>query len=132
QENSAYQVSASYVVTGEANTFRGVSPRHAFDPFNGNWGALQLAARWSEMDIDDATFRNFGTSAKPVYLYADPRKSVSKASSWALGANWWLNESIKVMADYEQTYFDGGAGSKSQVADRQTERAFFTRFQLAY
>ena len=132
QSNSAYQISASYVVTGENNTFRGVSPRHAFDPFNGEWGALQLAARWSEIDIDDDTFGNFGTSAKPAYKYADPGKSVSKASSWALGANWWLNENIKIMADYEQTHFSGGARSNSQITDRETERAFFTRFQLAY
>jgi phosphate-selective porin OprO/OprP len=132
QNNRAYQVAASYVVTGEDNTFQGVRPRRAFDPLNGNWGALQLATRWNELDIDDATFRNFGTSAKPVYLYADPTKSVSKASSWAVGASWWLNPNVKIMADYEQTHFTGGAGTTTHITDRQTEKVFFTRFQLAY
>jgi phosphate-selective porin OprO/OprP len=132
QDNWAYQVTASYVVTGEDNTFQGVKPRQAFDPFNGHWGAFQLAARWNELDIDDATFKNFGTSARPVYLYADPRKSVSKASSWAVGANWWLNQNLKIMADYEQTHFTGGAGTATHITDRQTEKAFFTRFQVAF
>lgn len=132
QDNTAYEVTASYVVTGEDNTFRGVTPRHAFDPQHGQWGALQLAARWSELNIDDATFRNFGTAAKPVFLYADPSKSVRKASSWGVGANWWLNQNMKIMADYEQTHFTGGAGTATHVTDRQTERVFFTRFQLAY
>jgi phosphate-selective porin OprO/OprP len=139
--DQAWNVTLLYVLTGEDNVFlnQGIKPRHIFDPFNGQWGAFQLAARWTEMDFDKAVFLNTGTAAKPVYPLADPRNSVSSASSWALGVNWWLNNNVKFMADYNQTEFDGGAGvynSKgaltSEVRDRQTEKVFMTRFQVSF
>ncbi|CAL1241782.1 OprO/OprP family phosphate-selective porin [Candidatus Methylocalor cossyra] len=133
QRNQAWQVAASYVLTGEDNSFQGVRPRHAFNPLEGHWGALQLAARWSELDIDKDTFKNFGTTAKPLYLFADPRSSVRHATSWAVGVNWFLNQNVKLTADYEQTQFDGGAvNARKEVVDRPTEKVFFTRFQFAY
>jgi phosphate-selective porin OprO/OprP len=128
QDNTAWQVQLSYVVTGENNTFQSVTPRQAFDPFNGNWGAVQFAARWSELDIDDDTFQNHGTS-KDKFVFLSPDTSVSKATSWAIGANWFLTKNARLMADYEQTYFDGGA-AKGQ--DRPTEKVFATRFQLVF
>lgn len=133
QDNQAWQIAASYVLTGEDNTFQGVKPRHPFNPFEGQWGAWQLAARWSELDIDKDTFKNFGTASKPVYLFSDPRSSVQHATSWAVGFNWWLNQNLKFMADYEQTHFEGGAvNTEKQVVDRPTEKVFFTRFQFTY
>ncbi len=133
QNNHAWQVAASYVLTGEDNSFSGVRPRQPFNPATGNWGALQLAARWSELDIDGETFRNYGTAAAPRYLFADPRNSVQHATSWALGVNWFLNSNVKLTADYEQTYFRGGAqNTRFQVFDRPAEKVFLTRFQLSY
>lgn len=118
QDNTAWQVQASYVITGEDNTFQSVKPRQAFDPFNGQWGAWQVAARWSELDVDDDTF-----------LYLNPSRSVSKATAWAVGVNWFLTRNARLMADYEQTYFDGGAAGGR---DRPTEKTFATRFQLVF
>lgn len=139
--DQAWNVTLLYVLTGEDNVFlnQGLKPRHPFDPFNGHWGALQLAARWTELDFDDAVFLNTGTAAKPIYPLADPRASVSSASSWALGVNWWLNNNVKFMANYEQTEFDGGAGVYDgkgaltpQIRDRETEKVFMTRFQVSF
>lgn len=118
QENEAWHVQASYVVTGENNTFQSVSPRNNFDPRNGGWGALQLAARWTELDIDDDTF-----------AFLDPNKSVNHASTWTVGANWFLNKAMRFTANYEETSFDGGAAGGG---DRQTEKIFSTRFQLSF
>jgi phosphate-selective porin OprO/OprP len=137
QNNTAWQVQASYVVTGEDNTFQSVKPRAPFDPSNGNWGALQLVARWSELDIDDKSFARQPVLTKSSGVsYAsllDPHKSVSQATTWSVGANWFLNRNFRVMADYEQTYFQGGAGTlKSGVQDRPTEKVFGTRFQLVF
>ena len=118
QDNTAWQAQASYVVTGEDNTFQSVSPRKNFDPRNGGWGALQLAARWTELDIDDDTF-----------VFLDPGKSVNHASTWTVGANWFLNKATRLMDNYEETYFDGGAAGGG---DRQTEKVFSTRLQLSF
>ncbi|MBP1149700.1 MULTISPECIES: OprO/OprP family phosphate-selective porin [Methylocaldum] len=129
QDNTAWQVALSYVLTGEDSSFNGVKPRHAFNPFNGQWGAWQVAGRWSELDVDDDTFRDFDPRATSTLFFANPAQSVSKATSWALGLNWYLNNNVKVMADYEQTHFDGGAAGNG---DRPTEKIFFTRFQFSY
>ena len=118
QINKAWQVQASYVVTGEDNTFQSVKPRENFDPRNGKWGALQLAARLTGLDIDDDTF-----------AFLDPDNSVNHASTWTVGANWFLNRYTRIMADYEETYFDGGAANGE---DRRTEKVFSTRFQLSF
>ncbi|KXK27947.1 MAG: Phosphate-selective porin O and P [Candidatus Brocadia sinica] len=118
QDNTAWQVQASYVVTGEDNTFQSVTPRKNFDPRNGGWGALQLSARWTELDIDDDTF-----------VFLNPDMSVNHASTWTVGANWFLNKATRLMANYEETYFDGGAANGD---DRQTEKVFSTRLQLSF
>lgn len=121
QNNTAWQVQASYVVTGEDNTFQSVKPFKPFNPAEGNWGALQVAARWSEFEVDDGTFE-----------ILNPAKSAQHATAWALGLNWFLNSNALVRADYEQTHFDGGAGTAANVEDRPTEKVFATRFQLAF
>jgi phosphate-selective porin OprO/OprP len=131
QNNTAWQVQASYVLTGEDNTFQSVKPRHAFDPINGHWGAVQVAARWSELDIDDDSFRIISVNKRPFQLL-DPSKSVSKATAWAIGASWFFNRNVRLMADYEQTYFEGGAGTLAKVKDRPTEKIFSTRMQLVF
>ena len=118
QDNSAWQVLTSYVLTGEDNTFQGVKPIQPFNPFEGKWGALQLVGRWTEMDIDKSTF-----------LLIDPNKSASHATAWTVGLNWFLNNNALIRADYEQTTFDGGA---SKGGDRPRESVFATRFQLAF
>jgi phosphate-selective porin OprO/OprP len=151
--DQAWNVTVSYMLTGEENVFlrQGIKPRHPFDPmygirpdrpFNpaeGHWGAFQVAARWSYLDFDNGVFENVGAAAKPNYPFADPRKSVSNATTWALGINWWLNPNVKLMADYSQTAFADGAGSfdskgalTPDIFSRETEKVWQTRVQLAF
>lgn len=137
----AWNVTVDYVLTGEQNVFlnQGIKPRHNFNPFEGDWGAVALAARWSTINFDNSTFVNVGTAAKPIYPFADPRQSVASATTWALGANWWIDPNFKLMFDYSQTSFDGGAAElnpdntrTTQVIDRETEKVFQTRVQLGF
>ncbi|HWO99574.1 MAG TPA: porin [Methylococcus sp.] len=153
QNDQAWNVTVSYMLTGEENVFlrQGIRPRHPFDPmygirpdrpFNpteGHWGAFQVAARWTYIDFDDGIFENVGTASKPNYPFADPRNSVSAATTWALGLNWWLNPNVKLMVDYSQTSFDDGAGVFDKkgaltpvVASRETEKVWQTRIQLGF
>jgi len=121
QTNKAYQLQASYVVTGEDNAFTGVKPLRNFDPLKGAWGALQLAARWSELTIDSDTFK-----------LLDPSLSARKACAWTIGANWFLNKNAIIRTDYENVSFTGGAGTTAAIANRPSESVFSTRFQLAF
>lgn len=117
QNNSAWQVQASYVLTGENNTFQSVKPRSPFDPLKGQWGALQLAARWSQLTVDKDTGQFLSSSAY-----------VNQANAWTVGFNWYLNNNTRIMADYEDTNYSGGA----KVGNRPEEKAFATRVQIVF
>ena len=133
QTNLAWQIAASYVLTGEDNTYWAVKPREPFDPFEGKWGAWQVAFRWHELDIDQDTFTNFGSASNPLYLYSDPRSSIQHASTWGLGATWFMNSNVSIKGNYEQTAFTGGAVTDTgAIANRPDEKVFFTRVQFWY
>ncbi len=42
--------------------------------------------------------------------------------------NWYLNRSVKIVLNYDETRFDGGAVD----GNRRTERDLLTRFQIAF
>ena len=124
-ENTAWDIAAGWVLTGEDATFNGVTPRHPFDPRNGGWGALQLVARYAELDVDKAAFPAF----------ANPATSASEAHAWAVGLNWYLNKNIRVNTSFSRTTFTGGGGAGASVPAAVTqhpEDVFFTRIQLSF
>lgn len=117
-KHSAWQTAVSYVLTGEDNSFKGVTPLSKFNPKVGNWGALELVGRYGELDVDDASFGD----------YADAKKSATKASAWSAGLNWYWNRNVKLQADYEVTSYEGG----SAKGDKPDEEVVFTRVQIAF
>ena len=117
--HEAWGLTASYVLTGEDASFKGVQPLKPFDLASGQWGAFELAARIGELDLDDQAFAK---------KYADAKKSVSAVESAGVGLNWYLSRNTKVALDYEQASFDGGASE----GDRPDEKIVLTRFQFAF
>jgi phosphate-selective porin OprO/OprP len=113
--NAGWGVSASFLVTGENASDRGVRPAHAFDPSAGHWGALQIVARYSHLGIDPLAF-----SAGLVSAAAS-----RTASAVTVGANWYPVPFIKYYATVERTAFDGGAS-------RPTENVILFRAQVAF
>lgn len=116
----AWQIAPSYVLTGEDASFKGVTPRHSFDPAKGTWGALEVAARFGGLSADDEAFSTF----------VSPLASASDLKSWGLGLNWYLNKNLKFQTNFDQTYFDGAQLSGGK--DREVENALFTRVQAAF
>ena len=56
-DHRAWEVTASYMLTGESASDRGVRPGGGFDPVHGHWGALQLVVRACRGDgMDEAAF----------------------------------------------------------------------------
>jgi phosphate-selective porin OprO/OprP len=137
--HDAWQIAASYLLTGEDASFKGVKPKRDFDPDKGGWGAWELVARYSEIELDDDTFRNPAGTAF-TGAYADLSTSAKKAQTWTGGVNWYLNQNVKLAVNYEQTKFEGGAGigitainaAGTNVRDREDERALLARFQVAF
>jgi phosphate-selective porin OprO/OprP len=118
-KNEAWQVAASYVLTGESPSLKGVKPLKPFNPAAGNWGAFELAARAGGLEVDDAAFAGG---------YADRKKSVSAASNIGVGINWYLTGHAKFVVDYEHTTFDDG----DAAGDRPDEQVVIARAQASW
>lgn len=122
--NTAYSVTASYVLTGEDASFKGVKPSQPYAIGGDGFGAVELVARVGNLSIDDDAF--VGTAATRL---ANPDVSAKKADSYGVGVNWYLTQNAKLTADYNETRFEGGAAAG---ADRNTEKALFTRLTIQY
>ncbi len=124
-EHKAWEITAGWVLTGENATFNGVTPARPFNPFAGQWGAFQVVAGYSELNVDPAA----------LPLFSDPNTSAQSAKEWAAGLNWWLNRNVRILTSYSRTTFDGGGGAGTTapaIVTRQPEEVFFTRIQLAF
>jgi phosphate-selective porin OprO/OprP len=111
--NHAWNVTASYMLTGEVATERTVRPTRPFDPAAGQWGALQLTARYGELRFDEKIFE-LGLAAPDASTYA---------RQFTVGMNWLLNAYVKAYGTYERYTFGGG---------RPAEDSIYFRMQLAF
>jgi phosphate-selective porin OprO/OprP len=138
--HTAWEIAATYLLTGEDASYRGVKPAHDFDLSTGGLGAWELLGRYSDITLDEDTFLDITGSSFSTATYANLSESAQSAHSWTLGVNWWLNSNAKVAFNYEHTSFNGGAGdgilpinaTGTNVQDREDERGVLARFQLAY
>jgi phosphate-selective porin OprO/OprP len=145
--HNAWNIGATYVLTGEDNSFKGIKPKNNFDLDKGTWGAWEAGLRYSEINLDDDTFKapsngadavDTGTSSASAY--ANRTVSAKSAKTWTAGINWYLDQNTKFQLNYLNTSFNGGArvegGSDlatfSSVKDRADERAIFGRIQISY
>jgi phosphate-selective porin OprO/OprP len=119
-ENQAWQLTGSWVLSGEDASYRGVvKPAHPFTLDGEGWGAWELVARYGELQIDDDAFP----------LYADPGSSARRSRAWGLGINWYLNTNLKLVMNWTEADFDGGALAGT---DRESEHALFSRLQVSF
>ena len=122
-DTTAWQLAASWFLTGEEAAYRGYKPASVFSLEKGTWGAFELVGRVQELRVSDEAFAGGAAS------FADPAVAARKASGYTLGLNWYLNQNVKWVLDYEHTTFDGGAAGGG---DRPTEQALLTRVALGF
>jgi phosphate-selective porin OprO/OprP len=115
----AWQVAGTWAITGERVTERGMVPRRPFVRGGAGWGGLLLSLRYGELTLDAAAFPGF----------ADPDRSARRAVDAGASLGWLLDRNFKLVLDYQQTAFDGGAAGGR---DRPTERAVLVRAQVAF
>lgn len=129
--DDGWQVTAQWMLTGESASFNAITPKHPFNLRNGGWGAWQLVARVSELDIDPNTFKGF----------SDATTSAQNAMAWTVGLNWWLNANVRWMVSFSHTTFHGGGAVNDAIpyttappatVTHQDENVLFTRIQLAF
>jgi phosphate-selective porin OprO and OprP len=120
--HAAWQAQFSWFVTGEEETFRGFTPGSTYQVGKSGWGALELVARYHELDIDDDSFAGGANS------FANPLTAVTKASAYGVGVNWYPWNTVKLSLNYENTSFEGGAAT----GDRADEKALLSRFAVNF
>ena len=119
----ASQLAVSYFLTGEEASFKGFQPKTRFSPSEDTWGAFEVKARVQQLNVDENAFGGGSNS------FADPAVSASQADSYGVGLNWYLNENVKWLLDYEHTTFEGGAAGG---ADRKDEDAYQLRLAIGF
>ncbi len=144
--HDAWNIGATYILTGEDNSFKGIKPKNNFDLDKGTWGAWEVGIRYSELNIDDDTFKApdgsgyAATGSTAQTAYANRTTSAKSAQTWTAGINWYLDQNTKFQLNYLNTSFDGGAiigggsttTSAANVKDRADERAIIGRIQISY
>ncbi len=123
--NRAWAVNVNYVLTGE-DAGHNINPKPAQD-FNfeaGTWGAWEVAARLSQLAVDEATFAGAGTGT-----FANRNTQAQRIDSYSLGVNWYLNRNVKASLNFEHSEFQEADAS---TADFENENAILSRVQLSF
>jgi phosphate-selective porin OprO/OprP len=101
-----WYVEGGWVLTGENRPYNAAEARidapklnYNFNPAAGAWGALELVARYSDLDLN---YHDCGAGkaipASPAACFDAVRGGEQKIST--LGLNWYLNPDIRVMINY--------------------------------
>jgi len=119
---NAWQLQASWFLTGEREAYDRAAPKQDFGFGSGGTGAWELVARYHGIHFDNAAFT--GATAS----FANPLTSVRAAHAVGVGVNWYLTRNFKAQLDYEMTGFAGGAAA----GDRGDERVLTSQFALIF
>jgi phosphate-selective porin OprO/OprP len=127
----AAHATLSVVIAGR-NGYDGATPIAPYNPAKGNWGAIEIAARWNYLRLSDATFGDPNDATAPVF--ADRLRNASRAQGWAGAVTLVPGRTVRIGAAFERTSFTGGlaAADKKTVINRNTENVVFGRVQLNF
>ena len=103
----AWEAQASFLLTDDQASFSWVDPKKPFKFSKpGYWGAIELAARYSELRVDQAAF---------ALDMADITNNPAKTKALSVGLNWYLNNNVKMQMHWEHNDFNG-AGPRYTAA----------------
>jgi phosphate-selective porin OprO and OprP len=113
--HTAWNVSGSYVLTGEVVTQGAVRPRNNFNFGHGSIGAIQVAARFHAVEVDEDA----------ITLGLAIPGSSRKAEAVTAGVNWYLNPFLRYVFNVERTVFDDDPGRPRPPENAVVFRAQF-------
>jgi len=119
--NEAWETTASFMLTGEKNSYAGVRPRNAGEHVTGwrRFGGVELAIRYSQLAIDGDAFSHFASASSSARL----------AKEQGIGLNWYVNRYVKLVSDFEHTNFTMALGNTTPL---HAENVLMNRIQLAF
>jgi len=135
-EFSGYYVQTSWIVTGENKPYKTETATYGapkvtapFDLNAGTWGALELKARYSFLNLNDNAQR--GTDGA---LAAANGLAVRGGEQQVMGAgfNWYPNNNIRFMVDWMNVTIDKQASNSDNAQIGQNYNALGIRTQFAF
>ena len=119
--NQSWQAQGSVLLTGEKNSYGQIRPRNSFEPNRGfrHFGAVEVAGRYAQLSIEGAAFSGFAKSTT----------AAQQAKEVGVGVNWYLNQYVKLVTDYEHTTFRMASPS---VTPLHNENVLLSMIQLAF
>jgi phosphate-selective porin OprO/OprP len=109
---------ASYFLTGEhrpyntaTGVFSQIKPKNDFHPLKGKWGAWEVAARLSYIDLNDGDIKG------------------GQETNLTLGLNWYLNPNLRLMFNYVRAHVEDRA---NPPIDNGHANIIQARFQINF
>jgi phosphate-selective porin OprO/OprP len=124
----------SWTVTGESRkylpatgAYSGIVPNNPFSLSNGTWGAWEIAARYSHVDLNDLFIPGISTAVTNGVAGGEQ-------SIYTAGLNWYVNRNLRFMINYLHGTIDKFSGSSKPLgADIGAHfDALATRVQVAF
>lgn len=125
-----WYVQGAWMITGENRPYNAAEarfdaprPNYNFSPSTGAWGAFELAARYSMVDLN---FKEGVLGSAPVLgaIRGGEQKILT------LGANWYLNPTIRFMLNYQHVDIDRLSATGGQIG--QEYDAVAARAQVSF
>jgi len=112
----SFYVQGAYTLTGESRpykegVFSRIKPKENFSLKNGGWGAWELAARYTHLDLTDAALAGAVGGELDDYVF---------------GINWYLNPTLRMLWDYVHSE------SSDTLANDQDADAILFRLQIDF
>lgn len=131
---SGWYAQGVWVITGEQRLynpaegrFDAPKPNYNFNPAAGTYGAWEIAARYSDLDLN---YNDCGAGkaipASPAACFDAVRGGEQKIST--IGLNWYLNPAIRFMLDYQHVDIDRLNAAGVQVGQKYNALALRSQF----
>jgi len=127
-----WYVQGVWVLTGENRPYNPAEARfdapkmnYNFNPAAGTWGTWEVAARYSDLDLN---YREGAQGTTPLATTGAIRGGEQKI--YSVGLNWYLNPSMRLMFDVQHVKIDRLNGAGVQIG--QTYNAIAGRAQYAF
>jgi len=108
---NGWYAQGSWTITGEhrkynpsAGSYAGIVPDYPFSLTTGGWGAWEIAARYSFVDLNDLFTPGIPTSV--THGVAGGTQGI-----YTVGLNWYINRNIRIMLNYLHGSVDKFSGA---------------------
>ena len=125
-----WYIQGAWTLTGERHPwnaanggFRGVRPAKPFDPAKGTWGAWEVAARYSVLNLDDQA--GVAGSAAPAGGIRGGDQKIT-----TVGINWYPNNVVRFLLDFQN--IDVSKLSAPGLPVGETVKVYSFRSQFAF